>query len=335
MRTVRQQLAVRAFFLAGLAVAATACGTTNEQLSNLEAENEALREELEAVRDPSTSTSTSTVPPPAPGPTATSSVPSTTRAASPDISAGGEDGTRVLSITDGDTMRVLVDGENEPLRLIGINAPESGECLAAEATSLLADLVGDGPVRLESDVSDRDDFGRLLRYVYAGDVFINEALVREGLALAHRYEPDTARSGELEEAQSAAETDGAGMWNPEVCGSAGEASLTIGHIRYDADGDDNHNLNDEWVEIANPGEASADLSGWSVKDESASHRYRFPSGYHLDGGATVRIHTGCGDDTATALYWCNRGSAVWNNSGDTVFVLDPNGNVVASKSYFP
>lgn len=339
MRTVRQQLAVRTFLLTGLAVAVMACGTTNERLSDLEAENEALREELEAIRDPSTGTSiaasSSTTSPPTPASTTTSSLPSTTQGATPDVSAGGDEGTSVLSVTDGDTMRVLVDGENEPLRLIGINAPESGECLAAEATSRLADLVGEGPVRLESDVSDRDDFGRLLRYVHAGDVFVNEVLVREGLALARRYEPDTARSGDLEAAQSAAEADQVGMWNPEACGSAGGASLEIGHIRYDADGDDNHNLNDEWVEITNPGETSADLSGWSLKDESASHRYGFPAGFHLDGEATVRIHTGCGEDTSTALYWCNQDSAVWNNSGDTVFVLDPNGNVVVSESYSP
>lgn len=247
----------------------------------------------------------------------------------------GSDHVQVLSVTDGDTMRVLVDGENEPLRLIGINAPESGECLAAEAARRLAELVGDEPVRLESDVSDRDDFGRLLRYVHAGDVFTNQMLVREGLALARRYEPDTARSDELEEAQAAAERDGVGMWDPQACGPAGDGQLEIGHIRYDADGDDNHNLNDEWVEVHNPGDNSTDLTGWTIKDESATHRFHFPSGFHLDRGATVRIHTGCGQDTSTALYWCNEGSAVWNNSGDTIFVIDPKGNVVTSRSYSP
>ena len=70
-----------------------------------------------------------------------------------------------------------------------------------------------------------------------------------------------------------------------------------------------------------------------MKDESASHRYNFSSGFSLDAGATVRLHTGCGTDTTSYLYWCNTGSAIWNNSGDTVFILDPNGNIVDSKSY--
>lgn len=246
------------------------------------------------------------------------------------------DAVSVLSVTDGDTLRVFVDGQNEPLRLIGINAPESGECLATEATRRLAELLRNGRVRLEMDMSDRDEFGRLLRYVYAGDVFVNEQLVREGLALARRYEPDTARSGRLEKAQVGAQEDGVGMWDPGACGPVtGARSVEIGQIHFDADGDDNQNLNDEWVEIGNPDRTALDLTGWSVKDGSATHRYHFPSGFHLEGGATVRLHTGCGADTSTALYWCSQGSAVWNNSGDTVFVLDPSGNVAASRSYSP
>ncbi len=49
-------------------------------------------------------------------------------------------------------------------------------------------------MRLERDVSGRDQYGRLLRYVHVGDVFVNAVLVRDGLALANRYEPDVARS---------------------------------------------------------------------------------------------------------------------------------------------
>lgn len=257
-------------------------------------------------------------------------------------STGGqaEGAVPVLSVVDGDTIRVLYDGESEPVRLIGINAPERDECLYSEATLRLAELVGDEPVRLEADRSDRDQYGRLLRYVYVGDVFVNEALVREGLAISRRYEPDTAHQELLDAAQADAQAESVGMWGPAACGEAmGFAStdetapIQIGHIRYDAEGDDNHNLNDEWVEFTNPTAEPFDLTGWSIKDESASHRYRFPDGFNLEGQGTVRLHTGCGADTSTELFWCNEGSAVWNNSGDTVFVLDPAGNIVTSVSY--
>lgn len=239
----------------------------------------------------------------------------------------------VLSVTDGDTIRVRLDGRSEPLRLIGINAPEQGECLATEATGRLAELVDGRPVRLEADLSDRDDFGRLLRYVYTGEVFVNRALVREGLALAHRYEPDTSRSEDLEVAQTAAEAEEIGMWDPDGCGPTTGRGIEISEIHHDAEGDDNTNLNDEWVELSNPSDRDLDLTGWRVKDESASHRYSFPSGFLLEAGANLRLHTGCGDDNPSELFWCEKGSAVWNNSGDTVFVLDPNGNIIDSRSY--
>lgn len=316
--------------VAVLALLAVGCGGAgSDRLSELEDENRELRGLLEQATSATSSSVTTTS-------TTTTRVTTTTTTSTttlPTTTAASAAGVTVLSITDGDTMRVLVDGVNEPVRLIGINAPEGGECMAPEAATRLAELVGDGPVVLESDVSDRDQFDRLLRYVYAGGVFVNEALVREGLAIARRYEPDTARAPDLEAAQAEAEAAQVGMWAPDACGTSATGTIEIGHIRYDADGNDNFNLNDEWVEFVNPGSSALDLTGWSVKDESASHRYPFPSGFSLGAGATVRLHTGCGEDNASSLYWCNQGSAVWNNGGDTVFVLDPSGNIVVSESY--
>ena len=86
------------------------------------------------------------------------------------------------------------------------------------------------------------------------------------------------------------------------------------------------------VEITNQGSSSTVLTGWVLKDESATHRYNFPSGFLLDAGADVRVLTGCGTDTTTSLYWCS-GGAVWNNSGDTAFLLDPSGNIHAQYGY--
>jgi micrococcal nuclease len=280
----------------------------------------------EAARMSELESTPSTAPPSTPTPTGPIAT------AAPAVPAESAQ-TEVLSVTDGDTLRLLVDGINESVRLIGINAPEGGECLAAEAARRLGELVSAEPISLESDVSDRDRFDRLLRYVHAGEVLVNEELVREGLALAVRHEPDVAEAARLEAAQAVAAAAGAGLWGRDACGPAVTDAVEIGLIRYDAAGDDNDNLNDEWVELSNAGDDELDLSGWRVKDESANHRYRFPAGFVLEAGHTVRLHTGCGEDTPTSLYWCNQGSAVWNNSGDTVFVLDPNGNVVVAESY--
>lgn len=107
----------------------------------------------------------------------------------------------------------------------------------------------------------------------------------------------------------------------------------ITHIEYDAPGDDSLNLNGEWVEIRNDGSSTMALDGWTLKDNSASHRFRFPNGFTLAGGGLVRVYSGCGSASSSALYWCVTGSAIWNNTGDTASLLDPSGNIAASSSY--
>lgn len=287
--------------------------------------------------DPEATPSTTTT-----GASTTSTTPTTTVASSTTSRGGGPapappgwETATVVDVVDGDTIDVrLEDGSVEPLRLIGTNSPESGECYAAEATAGLAELVLGETVYLESDQSNRDQFGRLLRYVWTTDErHVNEITVEEGWAIAREYSPDTARSDELAAAQERAMQVEAGLWAPDACGTSESTNVQIVHIEYDAPGNDNFNLNGEWVEILNGDSTVVDLTGWTLKDESASHRYTFPNGLTLQPGATVLVYTGCGQDTATALYWCKSDSAVWNNSGDTGFLLDPRGNLVWSYAY--
>jgi competence protein ComEC len=73
------------------------------------------------------------------------------------------------------------------------------------------------------------------------------------------------------------------------------------------------------------------MSGWILSDE-ADHTYPFPSGFALDPGASVKVHTGSGEDTETDLYW-GSGRAVWNNGGDTSTLIDTGGNQVNQKEY--
>lgn len=284
----------------------------------------------------------SSLPTTATSPTASRS-PGTTAPASPtgstsDDSASLPEGwarAKVIEVVDGDTIRVqFSDNSVERVRLIGTNSPEGGECYAAEAAAGLSALVLGETVLLEPDTSDRDQFGRLLRYVWTLDGrHVNEITVQEGWAIAREYPPDTARAGQLDIAQERAMLDGAGFWASDACGDSNPADVRIVHIEYDAPGNDNFNLNGEWVEIANADSAPVDLTGWTLKDESASHRFVFPSGYVLEAGARVRVLTGCGLDTEEVLHWCVSGSAVWNNSGDTGFLLDPAGNIVHSYAY--
>jgi micrococcal nuclease len=139
--------------------------------------------------------------------TSTTAVPTTTTQPPVEVAA------LVVAITDGDTIRVrLPDGTEEPVRLIGIDAPEPGAPGAAEASSLLRQLIEGEEVTLTLDVSDRDRFDRLLRYVWLGDRLINEELVAAGVATAHRYPPDTLYAEQFEAAEEQAQLLAIGLW---------------------------------------------------------------------------------------------------------------------------
>jgi micrococcal nuclease len=247
---------------------------------------------------------------------------------------GAQDVT-VVSIADGDTLDVRADdGSVLEVRVIGTNSPESGECFSNEATRVLAALAPPGSrIGMTSDVSDIDQFDRLLRYLWVGAMSINEETVRRGAALSRSYPPDTAMTERFENAQAAARAAELGLWSPTACGPRAQATLGIVEVMSDAPGNDNENLNREWVAIRNEGDTSVDLTGWGIKDESASHRYDFPVSFTLLPGETVTGRTGCGTDFDTELYWCNQGSAVWNNDGDTAFLLDPIGNTHVAYAY--
>ena len=121
----------------------------------------------------------------------------------------------VSRVIDGDTV-VLSDGRR--LRYIGIDTPEivapgkPVECYGYEAKEENKRLVDGKTVRLGKDVSQTDTYGRILRYVYAGDVFVNEYLVRQGFAHASSYPPDDRYSEQFSQAQSQAMLQNKGLW---------------------------------------------------------------------------------------------------------------------------
>lgn len=111
---------------------------------------------------------------------------------------GIEHGT-VVSVVDGDTIKVRINGKVETVRYIGVNTPERDEPGFAEATQKNRQLVAFRDVRLESDRSDEDVYGRKLRYVWAGRTFVNRELVRLGCAKVMAVWPNTKRIREIQE----------------------------------------------------------------------------------------------------------------------------------------
>lgn len=107
----------------------------------------------------------------------------------------------VTKVIDGDT--VVVQG-GDHVRLLGMDADEKGYPCYDAARLRLESLTLAKPVKLESDGSDKDQYGRLLRYVFVGDQNIDEQLVAEGLAVARFYPDSQKYKAEIDAAESLA-----------------------------------------------------------------------------------------------------------------------------------
>ncbi len=124
--------------------------------------------------------------------------------------------TRVTRVIDGDTV-VLEGGEH--VRYIGMDTPETVDprkpvqCFGVEAVRRNKEFALGKSVRLVKDVSDRDRYGRLLRYVYLENgTFVNLELVKEGYARASTFPPDVKFASEFVAAEKAAREAKRGLW---------------------------------------------------------------------------------------------------------------------------
>jgi micrococcal nuclease len=124
----------------------------------------------------------------------------------------------VERVVDGDTIHVRLGARVEKVRYIGINTPEvhhptkGEEPGGREATEVNRRLVEGKRVRLELDVRERDRYGRLLAYVWVGDVMVNAELVRLGFAQVMTIPPNVRYQETLLKLQREARDAGRGLW---------------------------------------------------------------------------------------------------------------------------
>lgn len=139
----------------------------------------------------------------------------------PQLQAGGHATARVERVVDGDTIAVRVGDEQERVRYIGVDTPETVkpnapvECWGPAASALNKRLVRAGDaLTLRFDRELRDRYGRLLAYVYRArdELFVNAQLVRDGAARTLSIRPNTAHAAELARLQSSARASGRGLW---------------------------------------------------------------------------------------------------------------------------
>lgn len=136
----------------------------------------------------------------------------------PGTPAASAEGTgTVVSITDGDTLRLEVEGVELRVRLLGIDTPEVNpdvECFGPEAEAALAELAPPGStLAFAYDRDPRDRYDRELMYLFTADgTFINYELVAQGYAEAVVVEPNDRYYDDLVAAERGAQNAGLGRW---------------------------------------------------------------------------------------------------------------------------
>jgi len=131
----------------------------------------------------------------------------------------------VVEVIDGDTIDVFLEGQVQRVRLIGVNTPETVDrrrgvqCYGPEASKFLKELLTGKIVNLEEDPTQnsKDNYGRLLRYVYLNEENINQKLIKEGYGFEYTYKKPYKYQSEFRESQRQARDNYKGLWSPDNC----------------------------------------------------------------------------------------------------------------------
>jgi endonuclease YncB( thermonuclease family) len=267
-----------------------------------------------------------------------------------------EDAT-VVAVDDGDTIDVRIPGAgSRRVRMTGINATEQsiytnhlgrqrGECHALNANNLLSSLIdrSHGQVRLLYQNRLTRAGVRIVRDV---QVFIrgswhdaNSLLVSRGQALFLSNRTEFAWNHEYNTLAQQAAQKGLGLFDTTFCGYGPDQDIPITVTAHpNPAGDDQLNVNGEYVRVGNEGARPLDLSGWWVRN-AATRRFYFPAGTSVPAGKQITVHVGRGTDTPTTFYWGLRAPIFVNPTHDEkaigggAYLFDPQGDLRAWNFY--
>ncbi len=265
---------------------------------------------------------------------------------------------KVAQVLDGDTVAVYLDANPTKavqVRNAGIQAMEVDECNGPSATRAMADLAPAGSrvlltARYANSTSSVGGVTRLLRFIYVLKdgkwVDTQLALLERGEVLWYPIPSEYAHSTAYRAAMERAQANRVGMFDPvRACGAAGSDKAQI-WINYDGDGDENVNVNSEYVRVKNPTSSSLDLSGWWIRDGSQVEK-RLPGGTVVPARSTLTVHVGKGTDSVSArrFYW-GWASPRYQNTidpatgrraagihGNAAYLFDPRGNLRSLTTY--
>jgi len=237
----------------------------------------------------------------------------------------------VIEVIDGDTIVIrLENGQEERTRLIGVDTPESTreiEPFGKEATAFTTKSLTGRIVYIESDVSERDRFGRLLAYVWLSKPtdnseaevrakMFNADLLLQGYASIMTIQPNVKYSDIFLIFEREAREALIGLWTVLPVQEA--TDVFIEHV----------DLRTDTVTIRNNSSSPVDVSGWTLVSERGNQRFTFLTNTIIQPNDTIKIVSGP-DATAVEnkILWTK--SNIWNNDGDPAVLLDALGKEVS------
>jgi endonuclease YncB( thermonuclease family) len=262
---------------------------------------------------------------------------------------------RVVKVIDGDTIQVRLEINKKLrfVRLIGIQTFEvkgtsnlAAACGAKQATEALKKLLKKGTwVQLKSVESNSVSQGRMYRSVYKADkngeytINIQTEMLKNGFAL---WLPDKIENTNNEInrlAMQEAIDKRKVIWKGTLCKRSKTNNANLGlAINYDAPGDDNFNVNGEYVLIENGGSNTINLENWTLRDTS-QRSFKFPANSFIDPGQRIMVKAGKGENTKSE-YFMNSPTPMFENIdkfngvGDGAYLLDEYGNMRFWQIYY-
>ncbi len=243
-----------------------------------------------------------------------------------------EEKANVTKVIDGDTIEVNIQGTSAKVRLLDINTPEKNQPSYEEAKAFLKNKIEGKEVLLEKGKENKDKYGRLLRYVFLGDEFMNELLLKEGFANFYSYQ-NSRYSKKLKEAEQQARREEREIWEKSIH----PCSLCLVLSGIETGGEDDCQPGKESVTLENQCPFSCNLDQWTLKD-AASHRYTFQEVIVRE-DQRLKVYNGQGKDQKTVeeiiLFFQNKDkcASIWNDDQDALFLRDEKGKLVLYDHY--
>lgn len=233
----------------------------------------------------------------------------------------------MASVYDGDTFTL---DSGDKIRLKWVNTPElrPKEAYGEDARDFVKRLILDQTVQLVMDgPNPRDDYGRVLAGITTPTgKDLSLAIIEDGLGHLFIIPPETNDLSAHLEAQRAARKARRGIWST----TSYLGTLHISSFHANARGDDNTNVNGEYLRVCNVTADPVDIAGYRLMDNSGDS-WTLPT-LVIPPGHTVLVHSGKGstqDDPRFQLQvYLGSDTPVWNNDFDIATLLDPKGVTV-------